>query len=240
MPPMKKGEAAQNDPRLDGDLSHGGHDHRNAAHRDMRRRRPTTSRRADIARATRRHRRSSSTRKKCSPASSRSSTTSTTVLAAARAGARRRLSPLGRAQPVPDPRHGRRDGHPPDDPAWLVADGRRHRAARAGSRCSGTPTSIDYPFFISGKPLVSLPAFIPVIFELTIAVRGVHGGVRDAGAEQAADALQPAVQERAFPPRDATTGSSSSSTRPTRSSTRRRPRSCCDRSNPIAVERFED
>jgi hypothetical protein len=26
----------------------------------------------------------------------------------------------------------------------------------------------DYPFFISGKPLVSMPAWIPVIFELTI------------------------------------------------------------------------
>jgi hypothetical protein len=29
--------------------------------------------------------------------------------------------------------------------------------------------SIDYPYFISGKPLVSMPAFIPVIFETTIA-----------------------------------------------------------------------
>ena len=29
--------------------------------------------------------------------------------------------------------------------------------------------AVDYPFFISGKPLFSLPAFIPVIFECTIA-----------------------------------------------------------------------
>lgn len=28
---------------------------------------------------------------------------------------------------------------------------------------------IDYPYFISGKPLISMPAFIPVIFETTIA-----------------------------------------------------------------------
>lgn len=28
--------------------------------------------------------------------------------------------------------------------------------------------SIDYPYFISGKPRISMPAFIPVIFELTI------------------------------------------------------------------------
>jgi Protein of unknown function (DUF3341) len=28
---------------------------------------------------------------------------------------------------------------------------------------------IDYPYLISGKPLVSMPAFIPVIFETTIA-----------------------------------------------------------------------
>jgi hypothetical protein len=28
---------------------------------------------------------------------------------------------------------------------------------------------IDYPYFVSGKPFVSLPAFIPVIFETTIA-----------------------------------------------------------------------
>ncbi|HYO07921.1 MAG TPA: DUF3341 domain-containing protein [Tepidisphaeraceae bacterium] len=29
--------------------------------------------------------------------------------------------------------------------------------------------AVDYPYFISGKPLFSLPAFIPVIFECTIA-----------------------------------------------------------------------
>lgn len=28
--------------------------------------------------------------------------------------------------------------------------------------------SIDYPYYISGKPMLSMPAFIPVIFELTI------------------------------------------------------------------------
>ena len=28
--------------------------------------------------------------------------------------------------------------------------------------------AINYPYIISGKPYVSLPAFIPVVFELTI------------------------------------------------------------------------
>ena len=39
--------------------------------------------------------------------------------------------------------------------------------------------AVDYPLLISGKPLFSLPANIPVTFELTILLRAL-GGLRRA------------------------------------------------------------
>ena len=41
---------------------------------------------------------------------------------------------------------------------------------------------IDYPLVIAGKPFLSVPAFIPVTFELTIFTGGFRRGLRHAGA----------------------------------------------------------
>ena len=50
---------------------------------------------------------------------------------------------------------------------WLVLGGGLTGLATAfGLECFCN--AIDYPFLISGKPFISLPAFIPVMFELTV------------------------------------------------------------------------
>jgi hypothetical protein len=70
----------------------------------------------------------------------------------------------------PFPVHGMDDamGIRPTILPWLVAVG-GVTGLVAGLALQVFTNSIDYPFFISGKPLVSMPAFIPVIFECTIA-----------------------------------------------------------------------
>ena len=71
----------------------------------------------------------------------------------------------------PFPVHGMDDAmgiRPPILP-WIVATG-GVMGMLGGLALEVFTNSIDYPFFISGKPLVSLPAFIPVIFECTILV----------------------------------------------------------------------
>lgn len=71
---------------------------------------------------------------------------------------------------TPFPIHGMDDamGIRPTILPWLVAIG-----GFAGL-CGGLAmqiymNAINYPYFVSGKPLVSLPAFVPVVFECTIA-----------------------------------------------------------------------
>jgi len=70
----------------------------------------------------------------------------------------------------PFPIHGMDDamGIRPTILPWLVAMG-GVMGLLAGLALQVYTNAIDYKMFISGKPLVSLPAFIPVIFETTIA-----------------------------------------------------------------------
>jgi hypothetical protein len=70
----------------------------------------------------------------------------------------------------PFPVHGMDDamGIRPTILPWLVAMG-GVAGLIAGVALQIFTNSVDYPYFISGKPLVSMPAFIPVIFECTIA-----------------------------------------------------------------------
>jgi hypothetical protein len=71
---------------------------------------------------------------------------------------------------TPFPIHGMDDAmgiHPTILP-WLVLIGGLS-GMLGGLALQVYTNAIDYPFLISGKPLVSLPAFIPVIFECTIA-----------------------------------------------------------------------
>jgi hypothetical protein len=71
----------------------------------------------------------------------------------------------------PFPIHGMDDamGIRPTILPWIVAAG-GVLGMLGGLALEVFTNSIDYPFLISGKPLVSLPAFIPVIFECTILV----------------------------------------------------------------------
>jgi hypothetical protein len=71
---------------------------------------------------------------------------------------------------TPFPVHGMDDamGIRPTILPWLVAMG-GVAGLLGGLALQVYTNSIDYQMFISGKPLVSLPAFIPVIFETTIA-----------------------------------------------------------------------
>ncbi len=70
----------------------------------------------------------------------------------------------------PFPIHGMDDamGIRPTILPWLVAMG-GVAGLLAGLALQVYTNAIDYQMFVSGKPLVSLPAFIPVIFECTIA-----------------------------------------------------------------------
>jgi hypothetical protein len=70
----------------------------------------------------------------------------------------------------PFPIHGIDDamGIRPTILPWLVLAG-GVAGLLAGLALQVWTMAIDYPFLISGKPLVSMPAFIPVIFECTIA-----------------------------------------------------------------------
>ena len=70
--------------------------------------------------------------------------------------------------PFPDPRHGAGDGHPADAAALAGAGRGRRGGGRGPAACSGGPTRSNYPLVISGKPLFSLPANIPIIFELIV------------------------------------------------------------------------
>ena len=71
---------------------------------------------------------------------------------------------------TPFPIHGMDDamGIRPTILPWLVAMG-GVAGLIAGIGLQIYANAIEYPFFVSGKPLVSLPAFIPVVFECTIA-----------------------------------------------------------------------
>ena len=83
-------------------------------------------------------------------------------------GARGRIHALGRPQPVPHPRHRAGDGHP----AHAAAVGCAWPAASPGAGgallMQWWMNAIDYPLVISGKPLFSLPANIPITFELLV------------------------------------------------------------------------
>jgi hypothetical protein len=70
----------------------------------------------------------------------------------------------------PFPIHGMDDamGVRPTILPWLVLAGGVSGLV-AGVVLQVWTMAIDYPFLISGKPFVSMPAFIPVIFECTIA-----------------------------------------------------------------------
>lgn len=71
---------------------------------------------------------------------------------------------------TPFPIHGMDDamGIRPTILPWLVVMG-GVAGLLGGLALQVYTNAIDYPMFVSGKPLVSLPAFIPVIFECTIA-----------------------------------------------------------------------
>ena len=71
---------------------------------------------------------------------------------------------------TPFPIHGMDDamGVRPTILPWLVLCGGL-TGLLGGLALEYFTMAVDYPFFISGKPLFSLPAFIPVIFECTIA-----------------------------------------------------------------------
>ena len=71
----------------------------------------------------------------------------------------------------PFPIHGMDDamGIRPTILPWLVAMG-GVAGLIGGLALQVFTNAIDYKLFISGKPLVSLPAFVPVIFECTILV----------------------------------------------------------------------
>lgn len=70
----------------------------------------------------------------------------------------------------PFPIHGIDDamGIRPTILPWLVLGGGLAGLV-AGLVLQVWTMGIDYPYLISGKPLISMPAFIPVIFETTIA-----------------------------------------------------------------------
>lgn len=70
----------------------------------------------------------------------------------------------------PFPIHGIDDamGIRPTILPWLVLGGGL-AGLIAGLVLQVWTMGIDYPYLISGKPLISMPAFIPVIFETTIA-----------------------------------------------------------------------
>ena len=70
----------------------------------------------------------------------------------------------------PFPIHGIDDamGIRPTILPWLVLGGGL-AGLTAGLVLQVWTMGIDYPYLISGKPLISMPAFIPVIFETTIA-----------------------------------------------------------------------
>ena len=59
-----------------------------------------------------------------------------------------------------------------------------------------------YPYLISGKPLISLPAFIPVMFEVTILLAALTCVFGMFTMNRPAPAAPPAVQQRPVPPGD--------------------------------------
>ncbi len=62
--------------------------------------------------------------------------------------------------------------------------------------------SINYPYIISGKPYISLPAFMPVAFELTVLFAVVRRFFRHVGFERIAEIQQPDVHRSAIRSRD--------------------------------------
>ena len=71
--------------------------------------------------------------------------------------------------------------------------------AAAGLLLQWWMNAVDYPFLISGKPLFSLPANIPVDVRADRPVRGVCAPARHARVQRAAAALPPASRSRALP-----------------------------------------
>ena len=90
------------------------------------------------------------------------------VVTAAQKDAGRRIQGLGRAQPVSDPRNRRGDRNPSDDSSLAGALRRIDRICAAGLGLQWFCNAYDYPLLVSGKPLFSLPANIPIIFECTV------------------------------------------------------------------------
>jgi hypothetical protein len=65
---------------------------------------------------------------------------------------------------------------PPTILPWIVLGGGLFGLFGALALTIGT-MAYDYPYMISGKPFISLPAFIPIIFECTILVAGITATV---------------------------------------------------------------
>ena len=162
------------------------------------------------------------------------------LLVAADECPRRGLHPLGRAHAVPGPRPGRGDGHPPHPAAALVVARRRpRRAGLAGSLLQWWTNAVDYPFLISGKPLFSLPATIPVTFELTILLSALAAPSSACWPERPARSSTTRCSAAGASGGPRTTASSSASRRPTRASTGHDPRSSSSRSAASRVEEVE-
>jgi len=55
-----------------------------------------------------------------------------------------------------------------------------------------------YPFIVGGKPLFSLPAFVPVWYEITVLSSCLTAFFRELDPERAASPHHPAFQSKAF------------------------------------------
>jgi len=78
----------------------------------------------------------------------------------------------------PFPIHGMDDilGNRPTILPWIVLLGGLAGLFGALSLTIGT-MAYHYPYMISGKPFISLPAFIPIVFECTILFAGISAAV---------------------------------------------------------------
>ena len=117
---------------------------------------------------------------------------------------------------------------------WIVS-ARPHRP-RHRHRAPVVDERYDYPWIISGKPFWSIPANVPIMFELTVLFSALHRAGRHADAERPAAARRTRSTCRSASPRSTDDRFFLLIQAATRSSTRRDTRALLDGTTPLAIE----